>query len=74
MSRTEFRPIPFRLSLSAVAALAEAQSCLEAPRRGLRGPRSRFRLGFRLTIALGKSPSGAMPAGAPSQALGRDTA
>jgi hypothetical protein len=74
MPRADFRPIPFRLSLSAVAALAEAQSCLEVPRSGPRGPRSRFQLGFRLTAVLGKSPPGAMPAVNLSQAPARVSA
>lgn len=71
MSRAEFRPIPFRLPLSEVAALAEALWCLETPRNVLRGPRSRFQLGFRLTAVFGKSPSRAMPGAALSEAPAR---
>lgn len=62
MNRADFHPVPFRLALSEVAALAEALSCLDV-RRSFRGrPRSRCQFAFRLTAPFGKSPPGAVPA------------
>ena len=62
MKRAAFPPIPVRLSLGEVAALADALSCLEARRRFAPQSRSRFQLAFRLKGAMGKPVSDAIPA------------
>ena len=61
MKRAPFPPIPVRLSLGEVAALAEALSCLEARRRVAPQSLSRFQLAFRLKAVIGKSVPDAMP-------------
>ena len=62
MKHAAFSPLPVRLSLGEVAALAEALSCLDARRYVRLRSRSRFHFAFRLKAAIGKSTPDAMPA------------